>query len=288
MVLETKVERNGNATTIRKPDATYTVIYGCHGIPQDSDQLPPDADGVFLETAHKKWIDCKGEESLTANVCRYSMQYGPIFPFLEENGIPTLYGDFRLNERFFGRRLMEINQIDEGIVDRRLKHDQHYAPARRSWQNYLDTMDAWHNAPLAHKLVSAILGIELPPPQPPQVTREWGIHRVIVEKQAPYAARTILRLRELVLAHKQEWLATFYNNPHFVTIIGAMHTKLEDALLMDAKDRTECIKRMAPTIVREVAPNKAFYTIASCVYKEDKWVTELVYEIPELRSLIFK
>jgi len=96
-----------------------------------------------------------------------------------------------------------------------------------------------------------------------------------------------LALRNTVIAHKEEWVAEnlLRKNQNLVTVIGAFHTGIEDAILCSPERRLRFLRNLRPLLKTTVIP-EAFYTTPKLVYEKNHWQIEKVFEIPELKEII--
>ena len=59
----------------------------------------------------------------------------------------------------------------------------------------------------------------------------------------------VCRLRNALIAHKQEWLMKkMGTHPHFATILGALHVEIEEQIQYSAEERCKFLQSLKPIL----------------------------------------
>lgn len=113
--------------------------------------------------------------------------------------------------------------------------------------------------------------------------------RKLVEKTHPETWFFLLTLRNIVLAHKEQWLMeTMGNKPVLATTIGSAHTGLEDQIMRSPEERLQFLRAVKPLLNRMFDPESIYKMVQFNFYPDrwNWWGPSRVYEIPELKELV--
>jgi hypothetical protein len=94
----------------------------------------------------------------------------------------------------------------------------------------------------------------------------------------------VAKIRNKVIAHKEQYLMEKYGYSHIGTIIGANHVQIEDDIQQSPEARLAYLRRYKPLIKNTVVP-ETFYSIVTNTYNEGGWKSKLDV-VPELRALV--
>lgn len=280
------VERSDSSTTIHKPCGTFTLLYGHHYATPTNQHIPPDTTDICIETASTNWV----KEPLHALfTSRVFPQFSEAFQRAEEKHIPTYIMDPAIHhaipvgiaeasllaaEAVLGMRigkkvLKTLREKGRGLSRRELLG----VSARMLGALWLLLPGVSGVGRLASTLSDA--GHE------PTATALRFSHAVHPEQFLCTAT-----LRNVVLAHKQEWLMKHFGGyPHITTIVGSMHVDIETCILSSPEERLRFLDRVMPILKPMVIPD-TFAAIARCQYEGGGWKERGQWEVPELRKYL--
>lgn len=291
-----RLEREGNVTHIYKPEATYTIIYQRHTRSVNPDQLPEDLDGLFLETditthplyyLNNKNIDKTnyGRLSITASNREIPIYLADIVlrpnvdldDLLSQEELIT-YGEALLGGGVLGetyRRLVIVPYMKYSKVSR----------ADFIKGAFAVLVGGWFFTPGISESGRVFAG------------EDNGISadfQRLSHKLHPEQLLVIGTLRNIVMAHKQEWLARqMGNNPHFVTVIGGKHVGLETELLNSGETRLDFLKK-SQFRWGSLIDESTFHAIHRFDYTDKperrlplgKWKLSNTFYVPDLGELV--
>lgn len=278
-------ERAGNQVHIYKPEEIYTIIYGNHFASQNPKQLPEKIDGLFLElSANYLKTPCFYLQALAER-----HQYQNLFKPLAERQIPIYFADlgfkkFMLTTSCFSEGLLEMGEVSSGIrlFDQSIKKIKTTPISRRRLLKEGVRLAAatWLSAPVISDL-SIILS---------NLTGA-GEHQAaefakLSQRLHPEQKLFIIKLRNTLIAHKEEWLMKHLaTQPHFATILAGMHPGIEDQIQHSAEDRYKFLQSLKPILERMIIP-ETFYKMVRFDFDGRMWQVAEIIEVPELKGLV--
>lgn len=274
------VERHGSVATITKPTGTFTILYGNHFFPENPENLPHTATGIFLESA-EDWSEAPLTDLYMGKIRHQS---AAIFPHIEERRIPVYFSD----PYFRGKVPLYIAEGGllgiEAVVGTRLLRS-----ARKQWQEQRENLSRRTFLTISAKTLAGVYGLL---PATTAIARWLPLghaatagavkfsHAVHPEE---FLFTTIFR--NAVIAHKQEWLAKQRQQQHFVSLLGGMHVEIEDAIALPPERRLAFLRRVIPLIRPLLAP-RTFSTMEECTYNGSYWRKGRTHVVPDLEDLL--
>lgn len=283
---EPSFERNGSATTIHKPHGAFTVFYGHHYSSYDQQKIPQTTTGICIETASSNWVR---DPLHTLFMSKVFPQFSGAFEEAEERRIPIYLMDPAIHnalpvavtevsllaaEAIFGMRmgkkaLKALQKNGRNLSRRELLS----IGARTIGSLWLLLPGLSGVGRLASTLSDTGHG-------PSAATLQFSnaLH--------PEQLLCTTTLRNVVLAHKQEWLMkNLGGNPHLTTIIGTVHADIETCILSSPEKRLGFLNRVMPALKPFVIP-ETFFSIAQCVYEKGRWKEGEIFEVRELKEYV--
>lgn len=274
---EDKIPQKENIVHIRKPEGTYSIIYNDQAESQDPQRLPPALDGLVLETPWNWSKDPLGY----LQACRQTTIYQPLFPTLEENSTPVFFADLGYRIDNLGN-LKPSELLDLAVLVAEIGIGAKLLTTKTSRREFLNitkvALGLWLLTPAG--FLSDLL---------PTLTthgREQTAEIIkSVEGIHPESLFFTLQLRDIVLAHKEEWLMKGGPKGHLGTVIGGLHTGIENWLKRSSQERLEFLSRARPFFKDIVVPD-TFYEIIRFEFNKDRWKVAEIFEVPELKALV--
>ncbi len=283
---ETRVERDGRLVHIVKPEGEYSVLYSEHLIRAESeDRLPKNINGFFPE-----WIGDYVED-LDGNISaiRGKKQYEQLFRELERRKVPLYFADLNFP-------LMTLPVVAESailiftettiglkILSRVMKKlDGLKRYSRR------DVLSRGSKAAFAAWLLT------------PAISGFSSIGSILTKKGEANILKLArlsnkihpeyllsLTLRNVIIAHKEAWLMGQVGlRSHFLTVVGAGHTGIEDEILSTTEERMEFLNKANLVLNSPLIRQKYVYTAVRLDYDGASWRATNKYEIPDLKKLV--
>ena len=276
-----------NRVTVQRPSGKVTFLYGHHFGPENGSHIPTDTTAVCLETASDNWVR---NPLRTLFVAKVFPQFAGVFPEIERRRLPVYLTDPAVRgaipvglaeaslvaaEAILGMRLAKkaykTIKEKEGRVSRR---DMLSMSTRTFGALWLMLPGFSSIARLASTATETAYNATA-------ATLRFS-HRLHPEQFLCTAT-----IRNVVIAHKQEWLMEYLGgNPHLTTIIGAAHADIESCLASKPERRLAFLGRIMPLAGPLIIP-ETFYSLAMCYPdKNGGWKEGEKYEVPELKALI--
>lgn len=281
---ETRLEREGNVTHIYEPEGTWTIIYGPHTFfSYDPKQLPKGTDGLFLEHQSNYLKNPLG--FLSAD--KESKDYQPLIEFAETNRVPVYFADLDIRNEMLVIPAEVLVELTETVVGAAIlkKIPQVMRNNRMSRRQFLKIgaralSGAWLMTPMASMVgttASGLTGAE------EERTAEFI---KLSDRMHPEDILISKTLRNVVLAHKEEWLMNkMGNKPHFSTIFGPLHAGLEDQIQHSPESRIEFVRALRPVLKTVVTP-ETLYKMIRFDFDGKNWRIGEIFEVPELKELV--
>lgn len=277
-ILSNRLEREGNIVRLYKDGNVYTIIYTYHLKQESPEMIPKETTALFLEGYSMK----PPEEGVFSS----AFSYQKLQPSLEKKQIPIYLPDLGfsglgLSASFGSAMLLLVTEAFIGFEMGR----------RILWEKPISRRDffkigagglaaLWLLAPLPIGV-----GTTIPLVLNKGVGRALELDK-LSHQMHPELDFLGLALRNVVIAHKEEWVAgnLAKENQNLVTIIGAGHVGIEDAFLCSPEKRLQFLRRLRPLLKAAVIP-ETLYTMPKFTYEGNHWQKE-IFEIPELKELI--
>lgn len=252
---ESRIQRNGNIVEITKPEGNYRIVYKTHYITHGVNLVPVKADGFFLETGTPE--DYVSHPLRTLNEFLQWKPHRPMFDALAKRHIPIYMADVSFKNT---RRTLAVMGAEFIIEGAEVFGAFHFIEQAIAEQNMLKL------AALAPVLVWAWSTVALRGAAfTTSISEGW--HNVVAQmwklnfRIHPEIAPLTLNTRNLIIAHKEQWLADYLgSHPHFTTLLGPDHIRIEDALAELPEKRLEKIKRLRPLWERITTPETIYYS----------------------------
>lgn len=290
---ESKLERKGNVATVLKPEATYSVVYGYHGLlglvymPIDPNSIPNNSNGVFFETQYNvPWVEEPYEE--LGEILAFPQNAG-LVEKLKRNSTPIIFADTGLKRGGIALLQDTVALVGETVIG--IKFLEKIAKQAKSEgitrRNFLKLgaaglAGAWLGLPTATRAGRIISGTT------GQGENTTATLRKASEKVHPEVETFTTLVRNVVLAHKEEAYAKLIGKkPHLTTVIGGLHVGLEEELQHTPKKRIDFLKKLQP-VLKEIVDKESFYKIIKFGFdpQQDGWKINRTIELPELKELV--
>lgn len=281
------LEREGKLATIRKPEGTYSFLYGIHVLSDDPEYLPFDTDGLVLETGETRWEKKPLREIAYFKGTPINRQLRHIIPEVERRCIPLyfldptwtqsrrrLLGDLGILgvEAWAGMKIFEGNDRPKNQKD----------DVENIRYTVREVLGAWCITPFTSsvgRLISTLTGMGH------HITAETlkCSHRV-----HPEQGMFLATLRNLVIAEKLEWLMRqSESRRHLCTVMGALHTDIERFVQnFTSAERLRRLLLYRP-LLRGVIP-ATFTDIVECRYNGKEWQESARFTVPTLQEFLRK
>ena len=288
------VERDGNVARLVRPEGTYSIIYGVHVLPMDPNDIPAGLDFITFETpiilpgSRFSWT-VSPENSLYD--LRSRGQTSPLFGELAQNRTPIVFADTTL----------DISRIDLDFRDVGLFTLEGAAGVLCA-APFVDSIDEILSRPISRRHFLKYGGLALAsyfmlPAVAITATFLTAFTGVVNEPLSEFEKFVYeihpeifflsSKLRNTILAHKQNWLMKKLGAKHSGTVIGAAHKGLEVELEATAEERIAFLKKTQRFWYHAISP-EAFHKIVVMKFEGDNWVFSETYEVPELRELAYQ
>ena len=273
--LETKLERRGNVCTISTEKGVYSVVYNPHIFRAKREHVPK-TDGLFLEWVCKKWSP---ERSL--NHVEQNYVYRDIIKKAESDGTPLFLPDIGVwsKSRVKLETFLESLEYGAGITAGAI------TPAVIQYNLALGALSGLFSGWVLSHCLAQLIGL---------VSDLTGIGQSITLPLVKYAdtlhpefGTFKLKIRNKLIAYKQQRLQESTGDAHYTTIIGPGHVLIEDDLQSSLEEKLTYLQKYAPLLKRTCIP-ESIYLLPKGEYKDNKWHLTAVYEFPELKELITK
>ena len=268
--LETKVEREGNVTTITKPEGKYTVIYGHHEIQQNPKQIPNNTNAIFLELVNPHMYS---SPEVLIERCKTHKQYSHMMSKLEDKKIALYFPDISI--RYVNKTIRKLNFAYP------LEFADSYCVLRLLDNDIFRLLKKQGNSKLLCKEKKELTS---------KLASFGDIYLDIAYKIEPKTTAFFFTLRNLLISHKMDWFAKNFN-VNTTLLIGAFHRGIENCLQYDSEQRINKIEKMNTLITGEINSGNlvpdSVYKLIRFDYDGNEWKSE-IYEIPELKELIAK
>ncbi len=286
--VEVELERSGNVATIVKPEGTFTFIYNNAYFPKDySDQLPSEIDGLVLETGVNPWMD---DPLRYVHEHQANRGYFRLFRTIQEMKVPLVFADFWYKNKGFGTEYIPAVLEALGILGETKIGIDLLKKISREKKDRRDILKIGARSIAAAWLVQPALSYFSALGANAIGEGEESTTELVKlsNKTHPEVFLLTTTLRNVVIAHKEEWLASKKGNkPHFATIIGVGHAGIEDQIQYSPEERWEFLRRLKPLLQMLVRPEE-FYRIGEFEYTDNMWKVNEVHEVPELKKLVAK
>lgn len=284
---ETHLIREGSDLVhIYKPEGTYSIYYMVHEpsagprsfldnlvTTLDPAKLPEDTSGLFLEGTFNYIANPLGH--LTGQVS--SKTHQGMFASLHERGIPSYFAEVAFTNTVtwppltvWAEASMVVGEtmMGMGLIDKSTNR-----------RGFLKALQLGAAAYLLLPFLSSAGRL--------LIDTEQSIEfRKLSRKIHPNVAWMSLTLREVVLAHKQEWLARQDGNkPHFLTTMGKDHVGLEDQFQSTPDEKLALLERTR-FIWRPLVEPETFYKAVKFIPSNGTWKIGEIFEVPELKELV--
>lgn len=284
---KTRLERERQVVHIYKPEGKYTIIYGGHGIPVAPNLLPENLDGLFLETGTTIKHSNYGKDPLQSleffsgrtpgNQWR---QYKKLFPPLEEKRIPVYFADLAFTKGVVIVYADIFVPVGESVIGATMLTKM-AQEAKISRRNLLKLgVAVWLSTPFISNLARVI-------------SHATGVGEAAGAKFHKFSHKIhpeqnllAVVLRDAIIAQKEEWLMKRRGNqPHMGTVLGAMHTEIEDQIQHSSEDRLAFLRAAKP-IWKQVISPETFSKMVRFDFNGKEWQVGEIFEVPELKELI--
>ena len=288
------VERDGNVAQVIRPEGTYSIIYGMHVLPMDPEVIPSGLDYLVFETATTlpghmfTWV----ESPATALYgLRGDKQTSPLFGRLAKDKTPIVFADV----------VLDITRLDLGARDFRPFVLEGMAGVALT-KSFIDSTEDVFSRPISRRSLLKFGGLALAAhflspaitTVTPLITSSTGIgneplseFEKAVYRIHPETLFLSVKLRNIVLAHKQNWLMKKLGVAHAGTVIGAAHKGLEVELQASEEERLGFLKKTERFWYQLIFP-ESFYKIVVMKFDGKDWVFSDTYEVPELKDLAYQ
>lgn len=280
---EAVVARKGNVVTITKNGARYTFVYNNAFSPKDySKDLPRNSNGLVLETGTNHWIE---DPMRYLQEHKANTSYFNLFNTLEKKKIPLFFADVGYKNDLKGHVPLVASVLALGaetvIGIELLRRITHLKKTRRSFIS--SAVKAAAGAFLAAPGLSYIAGVTS---SASEVGEEHATNLIkSINTAHPEVSFFITELRNIVIAHKEEWLSVKKRKPHLATLIGGGHANIEEQIQHTSQERIDFLRKIKP-LLKEIISPEEFYRIAEFTYDGDDWRLQEIYEVSELKELI--
>lgn len=243
--------------TIATPGAIHFIYYGSHITTVKPKSLPESVTGYALETG--SMANYIRETPGVLNSYRECRQYRDVFTWLEKKKVPVYFCD------------TEFGVMNTGIV------------------TLIEACETMLHLGSVTSTLSATVAETL------NLFTHHGRDFALKMRKIPNLFKDerafwTLKLRNILWAHKLQWLAGQSKGPHFFgSILGPHHTGVEQELIKSPEQRLDYLLSTRFAWRRFIAP-EVFPCIQQYKYnlRSQKWEPSKRFTVPELEELITK
>lgn len=278
-----EIINKGNVVIIKKPEATYTIIYGIHVRGQKVEDIPKDIDGLFLESGTFPWFE---DPAKCVRDLSKHMQYNPLFATIEKEQIPILLGDV----------MYKYNDLLMLLLDTGVSTTQWFV-GYRMLQSLLGGNDKKKKQSVAQKVVVGGIAAWMLLPTLATMLRLGSSFMGVAEKETsalkrfahkvhPESEVLFLTVRNAAIAEKVSFFAQkLGKKPHIAIILGAGHVGVEDMLVKSSDERMKILLQHRG-ILKRLVREDYFAGLAEITFTKNQWKTEREFTVPELQQII--
>ncbi|GEM_PF-5253622 len=281
------MNKKEHIVTIKKPEGSYTIIYGVHVLTQHPDDLPKGIDGLFLESGVHPWY-----HDITATIkdLKEHVQYKKLFEKAEKDRTPILLGD--LNYKYNDYLLLIADNAFTAIqwiagmrmLSGLLRKGRHREGQRKKSASQLGLQGItalWLLLPFAStvlRLGSHLFGVG---------ERKSAALKKLSHRLHPETELLYLSVRNAVIAEKVEYFAkTLKDSAHIAIVLGAGHVGIEDMLKQSSEERLRYLSKYK-TLLKKLAAEEYFYKLALVAFEGKRWKAKKEFEVDELKKILF-